>query len=353
MFRNRRLLPILALTGVLTGVWLAARSNLAPPVAQPVAQPAVAPFQSYIAGAGMIESSTRNIAISTPVGGVIAEVLANVGDRVIKGQPLFRIDGRDIEAQLAVRQEAVVVARAQILEAEAALAQARNDLKMYERLAPSQAVSQQELANRRYTVQLDEAKLGTARANAEAAESQVGETKANLDRLTVHAPLDGDVLQVNVRLGEYAQTGALANPLILMGDTRTIHLRVDIDENDAWRFRHGASAKAFLRGNSDIAFDVNFAYVEPFVVPKTSLTGASTERVDTRVLQVIFEAQKAELPIYIGQQVDVYIDTSAAQPVPGQRPARPDLSAPTASLSNSRVKPMTPASAVAAGQDEN
>src|SRR5258708_1458266 len=136
MFRNRRLLPILALTGVLAGVWLVARSNVAPPVAQPVAQPVAAPFQSYIAGAGMIESSTRNIAICTPVGGVVAEVFVNVGNRVNKGQPLFRIDGRDIEAQLAVRREAAAVARAQIVEAEAALAQARNDLKMYERLAP-------------------------------------------------------------------------------------------------------------------------------------------------------------------------------------------------------------------------
>jgi HlyD family secretion protein len=348
MFRDRRLLPILALTGVLAGVWLVARSNVAPPVAQPVAQPAVAPFQSYIAGAGMIEASTRNVAIGTPVGGVVAEVFVSVADRVNKGQPLFRIDGRDIEAQLAVRQEAAAVARAQILEAEAALAQARNDLKLYERLAPSQAVSQQELANRRYTVQLDEAKLGTAVANAEAAETQVAETKANLDRLTVHAPLDGDVLQVNVRLGEYAQTGVLTNPLIMMGETRTIHLRVDIDENDAWRFKPGARAKAFLRGNGEIAFDVNFAYVEPYVLPKTSLTGASTERVDTRVLQVIFAAQKAELPIYVGQQVDVYIDTSAVQLVPDHRPAPPDLSVPAATISNSHVKPITSVGEVAA-----
>jgi HlyD family secretion protein len=329
MFRRRDFLPLLALTGILAGVWLVARGNLTPPVPQPVAQPAMAPFQSYIAGAGMIESSTRNIAISTPVGGVVAEVFVKVGDRVNKGQPLFRIDGRDLEAQLAVREQAVVVVRAQILEAEATLDQARNDLKIYEQLAPTRAASQQDLANRRYTVQLDEAKLGTARANAEAAESQVAETKANLDRLIVQAPLDGDVLQVNVRAGEYAQTGVLTIPLILMGDTLTIHLRVDIDENDAWRFRPGARAKAFLRGNSEIAFDVDFAYVEPYVVPKTSLTGASNERVDTRVLQVIFAARRAELPLYVGQQVDVYIDTSAVQP-PGQRPAEPD--APTASI---------------------
>jgi multidrug resistance efflux pump len=262
---------------------------------------------------------------------------------------LFRIDGRDLEAQLAARQAAVGSARAQILEAEATLAQARNDLGIYERLAPNHAVSQQDLANRRYAVQLDEAKLGTARAGVDLAAAQVAETEANIERLTVHAPVEGDILQINVRRGEYAQTGVLSSPLILMGDTRTVHVRVDVDENDAWRFRPGARAKAFLRGNSTIAFDMSFAYVEPYVVPKVSLTGASTERVDTRVLQVIFSARKSDLPIYAGQQVDVYIETSAN---PDQRPDRPDPSSPVAAASHLVVDSIVPA-ATSASRSEN
>jgi RND family efflux transporter MFP subunit len=349
MFRSRYLVLALALIGVLAGIGFVARGNVAPPVAQPIAQPAVAPFQSYIAGSGMIESSTRNVAISTPVGGVLAEAFAKVGDRVKKGQPLFRIDGRDLEAQLATRRATAVAARAQILEAEATLAQARNDLNIYERLAPSHAVSQQDLANRRYAVQLDDAKVGTARANVDAAAAQVSETEANIARLTVRAPVEGDILQINVRPGEYAQTGVLSSPLILMGDTRTVHVRVDIDENDAWRFRSGVRAKAFLRGNSAIAFDMGFVYLEPYVVPKISLTGASTERVDTRVLQVIFSALKKELPIYAGQQVDVYIETSADT---GQRPAGPDVSSPTASKSDSFANSIAP-TAASVGQAEN
>jgi hypothetical protein len=130
-----------------------------------------------------------------------------------------------------------------------------------------------------------------------------------------------------VRPGEYAQTGVLSSPLILMGDTRIVHVRVDVDENDAWRFRSGARAKAVLRGNSAIAFDMNFAYVEPYVVPKISLTGASTERVDTRVLQVVFSALKRELPIYAGQQVDVYIETLPGQTLPEEGQPDPSVSA--------------------------
>ena len=202
-----------------------------------------------------------------------------------------------------------MAAQAQILEAQASLAQALDQLKRGEGLSPGNAISLLDLANRRFAMQLDEAKLGTARANARSADALVQETKTNIGRLTVQSPIDGDVLQLNIRPGEYAQTGALPNPLALLGDTRTPHVRVDVDENDAWRLRPGMPAKAFLRGNSAIAFDLSFAYVEPYVVPKTELSGASTERVDTRVLQVVYGVSKNELPIYVGQQVDVYIET--------------------------------------------
>jgi hypothetical protein len=71
----------------------------------------------------------------------------------------------------------------------------------------------------------------------------------------------------------------------------------------------GMPARAFLRGNSAISFDLSFAYIEPYVLPKTELSGASTERVDTRVLQVVYSVIKGDLPIYAGQQLDVYIET--------------------------------------------
>lgn len=47
---------------------------------------------------------------------------------------------------------------------------------------------------------------------------------------------------------------------------------------------------------------------EPYVVPKKSLTGDSTERVDTRELQVIFGFTRGRLPLFVGQEMDVCID---------------------------------------------
>ena len=123
------------------------------------------------------------------------------------------------------------------------------------------------------------------------------------------------VLQVNVRPGEFvgAPPGAA---LIVLGSTQRLHVRADIDENDIPRFRPGNRAMARARGVPDKKFALRYVRVEPYVVPKRSLTGQNTERVDTRVLQVIYAFEAQDAPFYVGQQVDVSID--AAEP---QQPA--------------------------------
>ena len=93
-----------------------------------------------------------------------------------------------------------------------------------------------------------------------------------------------------------------------MGDLSVLRVRVDVDENDAWRVRPGARARASLRGNSGISAEIDFRQIEPYVVPKQSLTGEATERIDTRVLQVIYTMPAERMPgVFPGQLVDVFI----------------------------------------------
>ena len=152
--------------------------------------------------------------------------------------------------------------------------------------------------------------------------AQLAAAATELDKLTVRAPVDGQVLQLKVHLGEYAPTGVLAKPLIMFGNVDVLHLRVDVDENDAWRIKSGAAAMASLRGSKDISTPLKFVGFEPYVVPKVSLTGDSSERVDTRVLQVIYSFDRGERPIFVGQQMDVFIDApehKVPPPVTGER----------------------------------
>jgi multidrug efflux pump subunit AcrA (membrane-fusion protein) len=314
---TRYILPLIALAGAIFAVLFVRAGNKPIPASQPVAQPAQAPFDSYIAGAGLIEASTENIAIGTLVPGVVTQVFVRVGDTVKAGDPLFKIDDRDLQADLLVRNAAVASARAKVKVDEATLADTRNQLSLYEAVTDSRAITREEKDRRRFAVLTGEARLEQSRSEVESASAQVQATQTNIERLTVRASVPGRVLQVKIHPGEFAPAGVLQQPLILLGDVNTLNVRVDIDENDAWRLRHEARAVAYVRGNRDLSTPLAFVRVEPYVIPKRSLTGESTERVDTRVLQALYSFPAGKLPVYVGQQMDVFID---APPVSGGSP---------------------------------
>lgn len=303
MFR-KYLIPVLALVGVVLAVWMVRQGSKPVIHAEPVADPPRVEFANRISGTGIVEASTRNISVGAHIPGIVARVHVRVGDRVRAGSPLFAIDDRARRADLAVRE-------ARVREAEANLQDLRAQLQIAEKVKDPRAISIEDLNKRRFAVQAAEARLANAAAELKAAQ-------VDIDLLTVRAPIDGDVLQVNIRPGEYAPTGVTAQPLILLGSLERLHVRVDIDENDAWRFRERAPAVAFVRGNPALKTNLRFEYVEKYVIPKRSLTGESTERVDTRVMQVVYSFNRTDLSVYPGQLMDVYIEDHGTE---SKRPA--------------------------------
>jgi RND family efflux transporter MFP subunit len=301
-------LPFLAIVGFSFGIYSVVHGNQPMPTAQPVIQPANSPYANFIAGAGIIEAKSQNIAIGTPLGGIVQQVLVKVGDKVTAGTPLFHLDDRETLAELAVRKADVAKAKAAVGEAEAATVDTKALLGLVEAVTDRRAISTEELDRRRNAHLIAKAKLDSARAQVLQAEAALAATQTTLDRLTVRAPVDGSLLQVNVRPGEFAQASLNLTPLMVLGNLEQLHIRVDIDENDAWRFSKDGKAVAYLRGNRQFKTDLKLVWVEPYVVPKKSLTGDSTERVDTRVLQALYSFDRTTLPAYVGQQMDVFIE---------------------------------------------
>ncbi|MDP1667010.1 MAG: biotin/lipoyl-binding protein [Methylobacter sp.] len=301
-------LPILAAAGFLFAAYTVVSSNKPIPVAPAVAPPASAPFRSFIAGAGIVEAQSQNIAIGTPLSGIVKAVAVKVGDKVKAGAPLFYLDDRDTHAELAVKLADLAKARAGVNEALASLKDTQSLSDLAEAVTDRRAISSEELLRRRNALLISAAKLDSAKALVQQAEAALTTTQTTLARLIVQAPVNGEVLQVNIRPGEFAQAGALITPLLMLGNMDQLHVRVDIDENDAWRFDKNSKAVAFLRGNRNFKTDLIPAYVEPYVIPKKSLTGDSTEQVDTRVLQALYSFDRSQLPVYVGQQMDVFIE---------------------------------------------
>ena len=95
---------------------------------------------------------------------------------------------------------------------------------------------------------------------------------------------------------------------MLIGRTDVLHIRTDVDEHEAMRVRPDARAVASVRGDSARQANLRCVRIEPYVIPKRSLTGDSSERVDTRVLQIVYAFDPKELNAYVGQQMDVFVD---------------------------------------------
>jgi HlyD family secretion protein len=287
------ILPFLAIVGIIFVIRTVIAGSVPAPVAAPVVEPPQPPYPIFVAGSGIIEASSENISIASPLSGVIKEVFVKAGDPVVIGQALFQLDDRDIKAEIEVRA-------AQVEKAKAALEDAKTQLSIYKSVNDARAIMKGELLKRESAVSVAAAGLTEAYALLSAANT-------TLERMTVRSTIHGEILQSKARVGEFASAQALATPLMIIGTVDPLAVRVDIDENDAWRVQQGAPATAIVRGNTSLSFPLTFKRFEPYVVPKRSLTGESFERVDTRVLQVLFSFERGSLPLYVGQLVDVYI----------------------------------------------
>lgn len=300
---------ILAIAGVIvmTSVMQSIHGQDNAAIPPPPVTPPVKPYASSVAATGIIEALSENVAIGVPAPGIISEVKVRVWDKVKKDDILLVIDDRELRAALGKQNAAIAVSQAKLDVSLAQLNKSRATLDRLKSVTDQRAISQDDVTNRTNDLAISDAEVIAARAQLEAAKADVEQTELLIERLTVRSPKDATVLQVNIRAGEYASSQNKSAPLIL-GDVDTLQIRVDVDEQNAMRVRAGQSATAYLKGDSTTAYPLEFERIEPFVVPKASLTGASTERVDTRVLQVIYRLPKPkDIPLYVGQQVDVFI----------------------------------------------
>ena len=345
---KRYILPLLAAASLIYAVDYTVSRNPVRKHTTPPAPPPETTTDTTVAAEGLVEPTSENISLSCPVSGLVTKLYVKAGDRVREGQPLFALDDRDLVADLGVKRAALVAAQvrlaklqqapraeevppseAKVDEAKAQLADAEVQVRLIESVTDRRAVRQEDVERRRLNYQaskarLDEAEkdlalikagtwsadLAVGQADIDQAAAAVRQDEINIDRLTMRAPADGIILQNKVRLGQYAQAGILSDPLMVFGAGKGLHVRADVDENDAWRVRPGSPAVARLRGNSRISFPLEFVRFEPYFIPKQSLTGDVTERVDTRVLQVIYQFKDPRTAVFDGQQLDIFIQTT-------------------------------------------
>ncbi|MEK6701177.1 MAG: HlyD family efflux transporter periplasmic adaptor subunit [Planctomycetota bacterium] len=316
-----------------------------PPDLAPVRMPSVNPFADGIASLGQVEPASREVGISAPVPGLVVEVLVDVGQLVAAGDVLFRLDDRELRAELVRVLSGIAVKQAVIdrwyalpreedlppLRAAAARARAEAADRQDELDRVTEAVKERARSERDATAArsaLEQAlsratqadsdlaravaggwkpDLAVATAELEQQRALVSALEIQLDRLVVRAPKAGTILRRQIEPGEYATPGG-ATPLVVLGDLSSLRVRAQIDEEDIAQVTPGVLSVGRTRGVVVEEFELTLVRIEPYARGKTQLSGSNSDRVDTRVVEVVFAVEKRpKSPIYPGQAIDVYV----------------------------------------------
>jgi len=360
------ILPIISVLGIGLAVYLVYKQSRPAPNAPPSGQPTKSPFSNRVAGSGLVEPATEIMNIGTSISGTVQSISVKEGQLLKKGDILFTIDQRDTVAQLGAakaklevatrkveqlksmpRVEDVDRAKAIVAQRQSALDDATLRLQRLNAVEDQSAISANEKPTRMFEMNLTTSRLAEAQselaklmkgtypedlavavAEAKVADADVGMLQTDLAQSEVKAPIDGTVLRVNARAGEFAAAGTLREGLVVMGQLTPLHIRVDVDELDAWRFDPKGKAVAVLRGGKIVEFPIEYVRTVPVVIPKRTLTGENSERIDTRVMEMIYRFQQDNPQVLPGQLLDVYIDSGSiasptTQPAQTLQPSKP------------------------------
>ncbi len=355
------ILPIISVLGIGLAVYLVYKQSRPAPTAPPSGQPTKSPFSNRVAGSGLVEPATEIMNIGTSISGTVQSISVKEGQLLKKGDILFTIDQRDTVAQLGAakaklevatrkveqlksmpRVEDVDRAKAIVAQRQSAVDDATLRLQRLNAVEDQSAISANEKPTRMFEMNLTTSRLAEAQselaklmkgtypedlavavAEAKVADADVGMLQTDLAQSEVKAPIDGTVLRVNARAGEFAAAGTLREGLVVIGQLTPLHIRVDVDELDAWRFDPNGKAVAMLRGGKIVEFPIEYVRTVPVVIPKRTLTGENSERIDTRVMEMIYRFTQDNPKVLPGQLLDVYIDSGLITPATSATPVTP------------------------------
>ena len=313
------------------------------------AAPSAVPGEGLIAAPGRVEAISEEIRVSSELSGRLHSVPVEEGDRVRKGQVLAQIENQDYIARVANAQAALAerkaelertvngarsqerrAAEASLQAAKVVLQNARREAERRRNLVDREMISRDEaeryervylVAQAEYERAAQEFSLVDADAREEdrhkaeaavsAAEAQLAEARAYLEKTYVRAPLDGVVLRKLRHTGESVST-QFDSPVVTLADDSTLRVRLDVDEVDVARLRVGQPAFVTAEAYGNHRFTGQIIRVGRILGKKNVRTDEPSERVDTKILETLVELDPGQkLPL--GLRVDAYVEPGPTQ----------------------------------------
>ncbi len=316
-----------------------------------IAHPGVNPL---VAGPGQVEPVSENIMIGSELSGKLKSVNVEEGDHIRRGQVLAVLQNADYLAQLnaaaaqiqqkeAALRKVVNGARSQeraqalssVHEAKAVTDNAASELLRRQKLFAAGVISREELETYQRENDVDQAKyqealqnylliddhareedVSAARADVQEARAQLQDARAMYEKTIIRSPLDGTVLRKHHRNGEsVSNSSTVPDPILTIGDTKTLRVRMDVDETDVNRVHLGQQGYVTADAYPNQKFWGRVVRVGNQLGPKNVRTDEPAERVDTKILETLIELNSGtKLPI--GLRVDAYVIGDARSGMP-------------------------------------
>ena len=305
--RNKLLIGF-AILGVLLAIGSAYISGIPAKPQPPAFKPAENPYAKGIYANGIVETaqtSGENINVYPEVTGTVVKILVTEGQHVIAGTPLFILED-------SVQRSTTESAKAQI---DVAKANFKSLQDQYSKQKASWALDSRSVSKDVLDTAENAAKA--AKATLELAQKQYQAANALLGKYVIKALSDGTVLSINTAIGSYISSQGVYDtytgvfqPVMVLGNMKgDLAVRCYVDEILINRIPDPSEIQARMTiQGTKVNIPLKFVRIQPNVSPKIELSSQRTERVDVRVLPVIFSFEKREgMLIYPGQLVDVYI----------------------------------------------
>ena len=298
-----------------------------------------------IAGPGHVEPYSEDIKIGSELSGHLKAVFVEEGDIIHRSQVLAELENADYRAQVesaranvaakqATLRKVINGARRQerdeawssVNEAKAVMENSQSEMRRRQQLFSAGVVSREEMeryareadvAKAQYQAKVEQHSLvddhareedrSLAEADLQLAQAQLEEAQARYDKTLIRAPIDGAVLRKHHRSGEsVSNSSTVPDPILTIGDRKTLRVRVDVDETDVGKVRAGQKAYVTADAFGKQKFWGRVVRVGQQLGPKNVRTDEPAEKVDTKILETLVELDPgAQLPD--GLRVDAFI----------------------------------------------
>ena len=303
---KHKALACVVLAGTGYGVISALAQKSPAPSTSPIPLAAAVPA-ARIVGPGRVEPDSGEIDLAAEMNGVVARVLVREGDPVKVGQVLVELAQGDLQARL---DEAEATFNIKSLAHE----KLKNGPRPEERKQIAATLQEQEttlnLMKKRVERQTSLYRNGYLTPDTmDEAKTALGTARKLLEKTRIRATVNGTVLRLYKAPGEAASLQQ-TSPLVQIGDLSKMVVRVQIDEADIAQLKLGQRVQVTAPAYPGRSFGGQVTQISPRLGTKTILTGAPTEKHDSRVLDTIVTLDP-DVTLPVGLRVDAYIATGS------------------------------------------